>query len=143
MQEMRRLPGLLLAIIFAGLSLIHFYWALGGSWGLAGVLPTNEQGSRVLAPGAIGSAVVGAGLLLFSLFYLLGNSPKTKLPPLAKTIAAWVIPLIFVLRAIGDFQYVGFFKQITGTQFAQLDTLYFSPLCLFIGLTGILHARLK
>ncbi len=28
------------------------------------------------------------------------------------------------------FRYVGFFKRVRGTRFAEMDTRYYSPLCL-------------
>ncbi|WP_423856182.1 DUF3995 domain-containing protein [Acidithiobacillus ferrianus] len=31
---------------------------------------------------------------------------------------------------MGDFRLVGFFKTVTGTRFARLDSTVFSPLCL-------------
>ena len=50
----------------------------------------------------------------------------------------WVISLLFLLRTIGDFRYVGFFKSVTDTNFARWDTILFSPLCLFIGIVAFL-----
>ena len=55
----------------------------------------------------------------------------------------WIIPIIFILRAIGEFKYVGFFKRIKQTEFGKLDTKFFSPLCLTIGLIGILIELMK
>ena len=40
---------------------------------------------------------------------------------------------IFILRAIGEFNAVGFFKKIKDTEFAIYGTKYFSPLCLILG----------
>ncbi|MBK7465824.1 MAG: DUF3995 domain-containing protein [Saprospiraceae bacterium] len=54
------------------------------------------------------------------------------------------IAILFIVRAIGDFQYVGFFKKIKHSLFAEYDTNYFSPLCLIIGILAILlHYMLK
>ena len=50
----------------------------------------------------------------------------------------YVVASIFLIRAIGDFNYVGFFKKVTTTEFAINDTKYFSPLCLFLGVVGLL-----
>jgi hypothetical protein len=50
----------------------------------------------------------------------------------------WTIAVIFTLRAIGDFNYVGFFKKIKHTKFGKNDTKYFSPLCLTIGILTII-----
>jgi len=43
---------------------------------------------------------------------------------------------IFLLRAIGDFNYVGFFKKIKDTNFGKMDSKYYSPLCLVIAIMG-------
>ena len=50
----------------------------------------------------------------------------------------WVISVLFLLRAIGDFRFVGFFKSVTDTNFARWDTILFSPLCLFIAVVAFL-----
>ncbi len=40
--------------------------------------------------------------------------------------------LLFLMRAVGDFNAVGFFKKIRSTAFAAYDTKYFSPLCVYL-----------
>ncbi|MEO9871701.1 DUF3995 domain-containing protein [Ekhidna sp.] len=131
--------GILLFIIFLFLSILHFSWALGNSWGFENSLPQNEDGELVLKPSRRDSAIVGIGLLLFGTFYLIKVGLVTlELPTWAVSIASLVIPLIFILRAIGDRKYVGFFKSIKSTAFAKKDTKYYSPLCLIIGLTGLM-----
>ncbi|TKI67695.1 DUF3995 domain-containing protein [Lysinibacillus mangiferihumi] len=50
------------------------------------------------------------------------------------TLGCTVCAVIFLIRAIGDFKYVGFFKKIKHSQFARNDTWLYSPLCLFISL---------
>lgn len=84
-------------------------------------------------------AVVGAGLLLFGVFYLIKvDLIAFVLPEIVMKAASWVIPIIFLFRAMGDFKYVGFFKKVTSTSFAKRDSSYYSPLCLGIGLIAIL-----
>ena len=59
-------------------------------------------------------------------------------PPAA--IAGWFRPLAYVLavtfllRAIGERRYVGFFKRVRGTEFSRWDDRLFSPLCVGISL---------
>ena len=129
------------ASILLIISLLHFFWGLGGRWGLAQSLPTNEQGETVLKPDAMACFVVAFGLLCMSV-YVFGFSKMINLPlpNLVSKYGIWVIALIFLARAIGDFNYVGFSKKIKTTRFAMLDTLYYSPLCLYLGLTSILIA---
>jgi hypothetical protein len=50
----------------------------------------------------------------------------------------FVIAALFLLRAIGDFKYVGFFKSVSQTDFARLDSLLFTPLCLLIAIAAFL-----
>jgi len=47
-------------------------------------------------------------------------------------IGVWGIALAFAARAIGERRYLGFFKRVRGTQFAQRDTRFYSPLCVLI-----------
>ncbi len=69
---------------------------------------------------------------------LKGNFISLSVPSFILAYAGWAISAIFILRAIGDFKYVGFFKSVTGTEFASLDTMFYSPLCLGLGIIAIL-----
>jgi hypothetical protein len=57
-----------------------------------------------------------------------------SVPAIAGFVPAgiWFVAGIFLLRAIGDFHYIGFFKQVRDSRFARLDTLVYSPLCLLL-----------
>ncbi|WP_336077986.1 DUF3995 domain-containing protein [Paenibacillus sp. 203] len=48
-----------------------------------------------------------------------------------------LLSCVFILRSIGDFKWVGFFKRKKGTVFAKWDTVLYSPLCFLLG-TAIL-----
>ncbi len=128
---------LLLCAIFILLSVIHFHWAFGGKYGFEQVLPTNEQGQKMLNPGKFDSAIVGLGLMIFGSFYLLQSGLIVwVLLVWAISYGGWIIPSIFLLRAIGDFKYVGFFKKIKETSFGRRDTRIYSPLCSMIAIVG-------
>jgi len=130
---------LLLFFVFLALSLIHFNWAFGGKWGFNNALPTNNEGKRVLNPKKIDSAIVAIGLLLFANFYLFkGNWINIAINNWITNYSGWLISSIFLLRAIGDFKYIGFFKKVKSTEFAKLDTKFYAPLCLMIGFIGVL-----
>lgn len=121
------------------LALIHFNWFLGGEFGFSESLPTKENGERVLNPKNIDNAIVGVGLLVFSMIYLLKSGLiQVNLPNWIILYVGWIISAIFLLRAIGEFKYVGFFKKIRNTKFGELDTKFFSPLCLGIAIIGML-----
>lgn len=123
-------------IIFIFLAGIHFYWAMGGKAGGKYALPTNEEGVKVLNPKMIDCIIVGLGFLAFGGIYL-NNFIDLHLPQIIFTIGFWLVPSIFLTRAMGDFKYVGFFKTIKNTTFAKADTKFFSPFCLLIGGIGI------
>ncbi len=126
-------------IIFLGLSLLHISWALGSKYGFETALPTNEEGKRMLNPKKSDSLIVGLGLLIFGLFYLIKvDLIAFELPSIVLSAASWVIPSIFLLRAIGDFRYIGFTKKIKSTPFAIKDSRYYSPLCLSIAIIGFI-----
>lgn len=135
---------ILLGIILIGLGLIHFNWVIGGKFGFSESLPTKESGERVLNPKKIDSAIVGIGLTIFGIFYVLKSGLiEYSLPAWIIKYGSWIIPIIFLLRAIGEFRYVGFFKSIKKTEFGKLDTKLFSPLCLAIGILGLIIHLVK
>ncbi|AUS05183.1 DUF3995 domain-containing protein [Pseudotamlana carrageenivorans] len=130
---------LFLSAIFLILALIHFNWIFGGTFGLNASLPTNLEGKRVLNPKPLETVIVGLDLSFFSLFYILQSGLITfTLPHWVISVGGWLIPSIFLLRAIGEFKYVGFFKRIKHTAFGKMDTKLFSPLCLVIAIMGFL-----
>ncbi len=128
-----------LFIIFFALSALHISWGFGSSFGFEDAIPKNEDGKPMLKPKKIDSIIVGLGLLMFGSFYLIKvNVIPLQLPSVVISVANWVIPIIFLLRAIGDFRYVGFTKKIRSTQFARKDTRFYSPLCLTIAIIGFI-----
>ncbi len=135
---------ILLSLILVGLGIIHFNWVIGGKYGFTESLPTKENGERVLNPKKNDSAIVGIGLTAFGLFYLLQSDLiNYNLPEWILKYGGWIIPAIFILRSIGEFKYVGLFKRIKQTDFGKLDTKFFSPLCLVIGVIGIIIELIK
>ncbi len=133
------LLSIILLIVFTFLSSMHFYWLAGGKWGLKKVIPTKENQDTTLSIPKFATLIVALVLLLFGLLYLI-KSRLINIPfsNLITTYGYWIIPSIFILRAIGDFKYVGFFKKIKNTEFAKADSKWFAPLCLIIGILGIL-----
>lgn len=127
--------GILLFCTFAFLSGLHFYWGTGGKCGTGVNVPSNKQNQQVLNPGPLACFIVGLTLLAMGVF-ILAEAKIISIP-----IWGWLddyglcaISAVFILRAIGDFNYVGFFKRIKDTNFAEADTRYFSPLCILISL---------
>lgn len=143
----------LVAIAFLALSLLHVYWASGGQWGSEAAIPEVPVGNdetmlgafsrdgvnrpmvRAFNPTSTMTLVVAGGLALIALMAAL----RTGL--FGFSINHWAlrwllgaISVIMLGRAIGEFRLVGFFKTVTGSRFARLDTLYYSPLCAILGL---------
>jgi Protein of unknown function (DUF3995) len=128
-------------LILLAISGIHFFWAFGGRWGAAAAIPTNAEGKTMLKPDIFATLVVAFGILAMALLHL------EKVQNLGLPIPTWInayglkiIAGIFLLRAIGDFRYVGFFKKIKETKFADLDTKYYSPLCLLLSINAFVTA---
>lgn len=129
---------IILLLIFTVLSGFHFYWFFGGTWGLDKVVPTKSPEASSLAIPKSATLVVALVLGSFGLIYLIKSGIIAVSLPNWVTYGYWLIPIIFILRAIGDFKYVGFFKKVKNTEFAKADSKIFAPLCLFIGILGIL-----
>lgn len=124
--------------IFVALSALHFYWAFGGKWALAGSIPTSNTGKPIFNPGRMGTLVVALGLLAFALVSYMHQDEffPFLVPYLNKVTLA--ISLIFLLRAIGDFKYIGLFKRIKGTTFAVNDNKTYIPLCFYLAMSCLL-----
>lgn len=121
------------------LSLLHFYWVTGGQWSLHDALPQDDSGKAIFQPSRFASFMVGLGLLSMSFFFAVESQwIHFFMPKYVLKYAPFIIGGIFILRSIGDFNYVGFFKKSRNTRFAQKDTKFYSPLCLLLGLLIIL-----
>lgn len=129
-----------LVTIFAVISLMHVYWAMGGQWAAVAVVPQVpvDNGGLTLRPAFKPSGwitlVVAAALLLIAA--LVCMRVGWWLPAVHHWALQWVISAIALLmfaRAVGDSELVGFFKEVKGSRFARLDTWVYSPLCLILG----------
>ena len=142
---MIRILGILLAVIFAVISLFHFYWAAGGTFGIGVAVPTvegpNRASMRAFEPSAVGTILVAFAFLL-GIAVILGQLGLLGdiVPHWIFRWGTWAIALIFFLRAIGEFRLVGFFKEVSDTPFAYWDTWLFSPLCLIIAIMAFILA---
>ncbi len=135
---MVRISGILLAVIFAILSFFHLYWAAGGRFGSGTAIPTIG-GERLLNPSPFVTILVAVALFA-AMLVVLGRLKiwGAFVPNWIFYSGTWVISLLFLLRIIGDFRYIGFFKSVSDTDFARWDTMLFSPLCLFIAAAAFL-----
>ena len=118
--------------VFAGLSLVHFYWVLGGGAGKLAAVP-EVSGRRVFEPSAGSTLIVAFGLALCA-FLVAGTAGLVSVPFPANWLQwlSYALSLALLARAIGDFRLVGFFKRVRGTRFARLDSIAYAPLCLLL-----------
>ena len=96
----------------------------------------EQDGEPLLRPTAIGTlavavALLGGACMVAARAGWLGPNAY----PGTISFAVVAFALIFAVRAVGDFRYVGFFKRIRGSRFARMDTLYYSPLCAALALS--------
>ena len=120
--------------VLAALSLLHFYWAGGGRSGIGPAVPSHGS-VPVFHPGRLGTLAVASALLAMSLT-IAARVNWISAPHLfdVARFGTWIIALIFALRTVGDFRYIGLFKSVKGTLFARRDTLLYTPLCILLSL---------
>jgi len=133
----------LLFSVFVALSLLHVYWACGGRWGWDAALP--EQPARAAPASATAriklftpsrAATLRVAGALATVGLLVSLRAGLFAPPLRHwvlTTTLTIAAVVFLLRALGDFHWVGFFKQDSHSTFACWDTAVFSPLCVALG----------
>ncbi|MDX1996921.1 MAG: DUF3995 domain-containing protein [Thermoanaerobaculia bacterium] len=124
----------IVAGVLAGLSLLHVYWCMVGISGRSIALPEID-GRPTFQPSRLASFAVAVALGLAAwLVAAQGGFVPPVVSPQVTRLGVIAVGVVFLLRAVGDFRLVGFFKRIRGTPFARWDTRLFSPLCLALGL---------
>jgi len=136
------LLGLAAIAVLAAAALVHLYWSLGGRAFHALAVPEKPRsggGGPAMRPGPAGTLAVAMALAVAGdLVAVRIGLLETSMPGWVAQAACAALALVFLGRAIGERRYVGLFKQVTGTRFARLDTMIYSPLCLFMAVaTGI------
>jgi hypothetical protein len=126
------LVAIVVASILSLVSAIHYYWALGGLYGIHSAAPKADGISEFRPPKPLIFIVACliAGLAVLAILLEVPNYPF-------KEIVSYIgcfVSLVFIIRAIGDFKYLGFFKKVYNSSFAKKDTVYFSPLYFILGL---------
>ena len=119
-----------LIVIFAFLATVHVYWAFGGRLAKVAAIP-EVRGAPSFVPGRMATLLVAC--CLFACAALIGAAAGFIDAPFPAMVIQWCcfgLALVMLLRAIGDFRLVGFFKTVRGSRFAWLDSALYSPLCL-------------
>ena len=123
---------LIVGSIFVLLALWHVRMAFGSMSGVSGAVPVVD-GKPLFVPSRAATLMVASALLLCAV--LVAATGGVVNPGISRRILSGLSSALAVgllARAIGEFRYVGFFKRVTGSRFAQLDTLFYSPLCLLL-----------
>ncbi|MEX0359593.1 MAG: DUF3995 domain-containing protein [Allomuricauda sp.] len=127
---------IMLSVVLIFLAVLHFYWSIFGIKDPEAVLPKSVKSNTVKPPGKLMAVAVGVILLGFAFIYInkvIGYINHPWLQYISIGVA-----LVFIVRAFGDFKYVGFFKTAKNSKFSILDTKYYSPLCLLMGVLILL-----
>ena len=133
--------GISAAIIFTAIGVLHIYWGFGGRWWTENIVPVRDGVSLFnLIPA--GFFVVSA-LFFFAAWVVLVwiNLVGIPLPPALLDLGISVMSVVFLIRVIGDFQYAGIFKSITGTPFAYWDTRIYTPISALLSAMMIILRR--
>ena len=119
-------------ILLLVISAFHFYWIFGGEFGTDAVFPKAKGKENVMPNKAL---TFGAAIIFFC-FGLVYLNHLIDLISFPNKITILVLAIIFLIRAIGEFRYIGFSKTIYNSKFATLDTKYYSPICLLLSLNS-------
>jgi hypothetical protein len=132
--------GILAAVVLLGLGGLHAYWAAGGKWGTDVTIP-KRGGAPLFMPGPAATLLV-AVLLWAAALVLLGRVGVWGwwLPRWPFGAGTWTLVAVFGGRVVGDFQWFGLFKRMTGTPFAWWDGWLYVPLCALLALAALLVA---
>lgn len=128
--------GVVTASVLVLLSAGHLYWALGGRLGgrLEGVLLPEQDGQPVFRPSP--AAAVGAAIVLLAAAAVLAIRAGALDSPFGEPTVRWAaraVAAVFLLRSIGDFRWVGFFRRVRGTRFAYWDARVYTPVAFALG----------
>ena len=122
------------AAVLFGIAAMHLYWAAGGRTGALAAVP-ERSGRPAFTPRPLATITAGLAFALAG-GIVLARASLWELPGVSSglvKVATWGIGAIFLLRAIGDFRLVGFFKRARGTRFARFDSRLYSPLAFAVG----------
>lgn len=135
---------LALSFVLLLITSLHVYWGMGGIW------PGSDAKSCAHAvvgfrgvdemPSTFASFAVAACLVLATLWPLaLENVFATPFPREGLAATALMIGLVFLGRGVAGF--TPWWRRLAPEQpFARLDRLFYSPLCLLIGLGFVILA---
>ncbi|MEM9933976.1 MAG: DUF3995 domain-containing protein [Bacteroidota bacterium] len=129
----------LVSTLLLAISALHFYWAFGGQWAVKAVIPEAMEGmffnEAHKSRAVFYTLIVAVGLIILALIIISNLPTLSWLSNSWSSTGAKIIGSVFLIRATGDFKWVGFFKKPSESVFAKNDTIIYSPLCLFLGIS--------
>lgn len=130
----------IVSFAFVALAAWHFYMALVPRSGSSAV-PIVE-GRPLFVPSRKATVAVGVALFFFAgLVAATAGMVSIGLSPVVLSGFSYALAVGLIARAVGEFNYVGFFKRVRGGRFATLDTLVYSPICVLLA-TGVVFVAL-
>jgi hypothetical protein len=124
-------------LALAAIGALHVYWGIVGVSERSAALPEVNGKPVFTPPRAACFAVAGALVIASALVLWCGHVLRSPIPAQLVTVGTVGVGCVFLLRAIGDFRLVGFFKRVRGSPFAAWDTALFSPLSLALGVGSL------
>lgn len=126
--------------VATGASVLHLYWAIGGTWGLKDAIPVviadNGDSKSLFKTPTIATALVAFALLVLA--GLIWVNFKTDVSGIFRIVLI-IAAVLLGVRVLGDMKYVGFTKRIHKTRFGRLDSSIYTPLVVVL-LMGALVA---
>jgi Protein of unknown function (DUF3995) len=121
----------IVSVIFILLGILHIYWASGGTKGISKAIPIVD-GKPAITPGKLIIILVAIGLMgIAGISGALGYmNLEVYLYGDYIIYSGWLLALILLIRAVGGFRLVEFFKKYKNSEFSVYDSKYYSPFCL-------------
>lgn len=127
--------------LLAVFTIMHFYWLFGGTNSVEYFISPNHihgrKKIRLKKPRLLVRSIALAIMTWFC-FQQIVNFDGF----FTHDHIVWgnrVIAVIFLVRAFGNFTYIGFTKTIRKSTFANIDTYLISPLCLIIAICAFFN----
>lgn len=127
--------GSLASLVLLFSAAVHLYWGFGGRWWIENIIP-QRNGIAILptsGPVAVCGFILIAMLLTVAAACVmihsgLADEPFPSALPFA-SLSVKILIAVFILRAVGDFNFCGIFRAPDNTRFAHWDRGIYTPIC--------------
>jgi predicted permease len=126
--------------ILAALTIMYVYWFLGGKNSIQYFFPSNSSLRRSKVKPKKWKLFITAIVLAAMTWLNIEQIQYFIFDPVRhQEVFLWgnrCISIIFLLRAFGNFTYIGFTKTFTDSTYAKLDTYVYSPACVLVAVSA-------